>query len=230
MEEKRLVRTDKSLRCILYTHHKYYPLTALCLAGDNTRAHSQIKIFMFVNLIHERQFRKCCIKYDYPAQAALPGLASVSLTAPGLSTRDGGDCLFGFGCSQQSPVLNISSTLRYTSHITPWVLSLTRLRVTITRAPMPTWGGARTELWHLFTRREKRTLSGSFPPWLTGYMFRYESLCILHGEFRDQNYYDNVTKSWSCVLITQHTRNVAFSNKNDLLWEKLTDVSPAHDD
>ena len=98
------------------------------------------------NLIHERQFRKCCIKYDYPAQAALPGLASVSLTAPGLSTRDGGDCLFGFGCSQQSPVLNISSTLRYTSHITPWVLSLTRLRVTITRAPMPTWGGARTEL------------------------------------------------------------------------------------
>ena len=54
---------------------------------------------------------------------------------------------------------------------------------------------------------------------LTGYMFRYESLCILHGVFRDQNYYDNVTKSWSCVLITQHTRNVACSNKNDLLWE-----------
>ena len=116
MEEKRLVRTDKSLRCILYTHHKYYPLTALCLAGDNTRAHSQIKIFMFVNLIHERQFRKCCIKYDYPAQAALPGLASVSLTAPGLSTRDGGDCLFGFGCSQQSPVLNISFTLHHMAH------------------------------------------------------------------------------------------------------------------
>ena len=68
MEEKRLVRTDKSLRCILYTHHKYYPLTALCLAGDNMRDRSHFTIFKC--LIHERQFRKCCIKYDYQAARA----------------------------------------------------------------------------------------------------------------------------------------------------------------
>ena len=95
MEEKRLVRTDKSLRCILYTHHKYYPLTALCLAGDNTRAHSQIKIFMFVNLIHERQFRKCCIKYDYPApaQPARPGLTSALAPLASARETDGGERL-----------------------------------------------------------------------------------------------------------------------------------------
>ena len=56
MEEKRLVRTDKSLRCILYTHHKYYSLTALRLAGDNTRGHSQITTIQCISydLIHER--------------------------------------------------------------------------------------------------------------------------------------------------------------------------------
>ena len=105
MEEKRLVRTDKSLRCILYTHHKYYSLTALRLAGDNTKGHSQSTTILmyFVRFDSWTSLGKCCIKYDYPAQSA-----------PGLSARDGGDCLFGFGCSPLSWIL----VLHYITHIT----------------------------------------------------------------------------------------------------------------
>ena len=142
MEEKRLVRTDKSLRCILYTHHKYYPLTALCLAGDNIRGRSQFTILsvQFVNVWFMSVNSENVVLNMITRQAGL----WTSLTGPGAppasarGTGETGDCLFGFGCSPLSWILVHHYVTRHTSHITG--LSLTRHRVTITRAPLPTRG------------------------------------------------------------------------------------------
>ena len=123
-----------------------------------------------------------------------------SLTRPGAppasarETGETGDCLFGFGCSPLSWIL----VLHYVTHHTSRGLSLTWHQVTITRAPRQHGGGARTRLWHSTfniqgTGEKNFIWQFSSSAGLTGYMFRYESLCILHGVFRDQNYYDNVT-------------------------------------